>query len=165
MQTLKSLSSYNCAFFLRNINSYLPVFVIIISVPSSWNLSHKSLVSSLHWTLASSLLQAGDVVVVTSLLSNSDVGSRLITGISGSTGLIGKIVGWWEGEALVVSTNFSAKTNWCNFFRMCAKLNHLCHQISFNIVTIDSKSFFELLTFVFKKDVILDFANEIQNIY
>jgi len=51
------------------------------------------LVSSLHWTLASSLLQAGDVVVVTSLLSNSDVGSRLITGISGSTGLIGKIVG------------------------------------------------------------------------
>ena len=48
---------------------------------------------------------------------------------------------------------------------MCVKLNHLCHQISFNIVTIDSKSFFELLTFVFKKDVILDFANEIQNIY
>lgn len=134
-------------------NTYLPVFVIIISVPSSWNLSHKSLVSSLHWTLASSLLQAGDVVVVTSLLSDSDVVSRLTTGtgISGSTGLIGKIVVWWEGDALVVSTNFSVK----HFFRMCVKLNHLWHQISFNIVTIDSKFFFELLTFVFKKDVYL----------
>lgn len=30
--------------------TYLPVFVIIISVPNSWNLSHNSLVSKWHWT-------------------------------------------------------------------------------------------------------------------
>lgn len=28
---------------------YLPVFVIIISVPKSWNLSHNSFVSKWHW--------------------------------------------------------------------------------------------------------------------
>ena len=30
--------------------TYRPVLVMIISVPSSWNLSHSSFVSSLHWT-------------------------------------------------------------------------------------------------------------------
>lgn len=34
--------------YIYQIHSYLPVFVIIISVPRSWNLSHKSLVSKWH---------------------------------------------------------------------------------------------------------------------
>lgn len=29
--------------------TYLPVFVMIISVPNSWNFSHKSFVSKWHW--------------------------------------------------------------------------------------------------------------------
>lgn len=53
-------------------STHLPVFVMIISVPSSWNLSHKSLVSRRHSTPASSRLQAGDVVVETSSLSTSN---------------------------------------------------------------------------------------------
>lgn len=31
------------------LNTHLPVFVIIISVPRSWNLSHNSFVSRWHW--------------------------------------------------------------------------------------------------------------------
>lgn len=35
-------------------NTYLPVFVMIISVPRSWNLSHRSFVSKWHSTFKSS---------------------------------------------------------------------------------------------------------------
>lgn len=52
-------------------STHLPVLVMIISVPSSWNLSHKSLVSRRHSTPASSRLHAGEVVVETSSLSAS----------------------------------------------------------------------------------------------
>lgn len=74
--------------------THLPVLVMIISVPSSWNLSHKSLVSRRHSTPASSRLHAGDVVVETSSLSAS-------TSVTPSTFTLLGLASEWS------STNFS----------------------------------------------------------
>lgn len=43
--------------------AHLPVFVIIISVPSSWNLAQRSFVSSLHLTSHIDVEHGGDVDV------------------------------------------------------------------------------------------------------
>lgn len=77
-----------------SVETHLPVLVMIISVPSSWNLSHKSLVSRRHSTPASSRLHAGDVVVETSSLSAS-------TSVTPSTFTLLGLASEWS------STNFS----------------------------------------------------------
>ena len=54
-KTIVKYCNVDIKYFLKNLKTHLPDFVMIISVPSSWNLSHNSLVSKRHCTPSNSL--------------------------------------------------------------------------------------------------------------
>ena len=104
---------------LPTLSTHLPVLVMIISVPSSWNLPQSSLVSSRHWTLASSLHPVLDTVVRGVDLTLEDAGRGLGPGCtaagvgvsaSSATPVWGRPGRRLETSELVAdSTSFSAR--------------------------------------------------------
>lgn len=101
-------------FYVFSFATYLPVFVIIISVPSSWNLSHKSFVSRRHSTSANSLQHGGDAVGLTTSISSwsassSSLGVKVGVGVSPFLGLdsSSEVDVFWELSDVAVSTRRS----------------------------------------------------------
>lgn len=122
--------------------THLPVLVMIISVPSSWNLSHKSLVSRRHSTPASSRLHAGDVVVETSSLSAS-------TSVTPSTFTLLGLASEWS------STNFSENREY-----LSEKFIHfLNYKMAYRNIICDRyiaiKSFFSNIYNIFQSSIII----------